>query len=505
MSSPGTAKAQETNLCARDFWIALAVVLPLAAVIAPYRAIHVPQMFIAAVAAMGGLLCFKLAIEDPEQLLFVFLLYIPFQKVLPGDFGGVARAVNFTNGFLVLLFMGWLARVKMSAGTQRDNRWTLLDFAVMAFLAILTISMTAEAMRETGDVRYETLSDLKRWLTPFAVYFLVTAIARSTRAVKKMLLAVIITTAVIGLLGVKQFWMDMGGGSRQNIDEIRIEVTSGPSNLGALFAYYLPYIVALWLSNFGRAAYWPLVFPIAWCMDSLRTTFSRGAAVAFFAGVTAVVWKKSKLLFLVMAMLVVAVAQSGDITLPYSIFGRMTSTYRADRPGDTITDKLDESARTRVVIWKGGLEMVREHALFGVGYGKFPSRIGEYAPEVAGKDPHNNFLKIAAEMGIPALVSFVLLLLICLWRSYRIYGKVDDALLKAMLLGYMGSVVGLMVANMFGSRLDSDEITTQFWAMTGAVVLLERYVRRGQREDWEVAPELEERQVEAGGVDHADT
>ncbi len=457
--------------------MALAVVLPLAAVIAPYRSVNIPQLFIVGVAVMGGLLCAKLAIEDVEQLLFVFLLYMPFQKVLPGDFGGFARAVNFTNAFLMLLFVGWLARSAGGQKTYESNRWTLLDFAVVIFLSIITISMTAEAFRETSDLRYETLSDLKRWLTPFAVYFLVTAIVRSPRAIKKLLLAVIVTTAVIGLLGVKEFWMDMGGGSRHNLEEIRIEVTSGPSNLAALFAYYLPYIVALWICNITRLLYWPLLFPILWCMDSLRTTFSRGASVAFIAAVAVMVWKRSKAAFIVLAVIIFAIVQSGSVSLPYSVFGRMTGTYRADRPGDTVTDKLDKSARTRVIIWTGGAQMVREHPLFGVGYGRFPQEIGKYAPEVAGKDPHNNFLKIAAEMGIPALLSFVFLLGLCFWRGVRLYGKVGDPLLKAMLLGYVGSVVGLAVANVFGSRLDSDEITTQFWAITGGVVVIERLVR----------------------------
>jgi O-antigen ligase len=90
-------------------------------------------------------------------------------------------------------------------------------------------------------------------------------------------------------------------------------------------------------------------------------------------------------------------------------------------------------------------------------------------------DPHNNALKIAAEMGIPALAVFVLVIGLCFLRGYRLYRKVDDPFLKAMVLGYVGSVVGLFVANLFGSRLDSEEITTQFWAMTACVMLLWQY------------------------------
>ena len=472
MSTLTATESGSSRLRAADAVLALAVVLPLAAIIAPYRHVHLPQTFILAVAILGGLYCFKLAIDDAEQLIFVFLLYIPFQKVLPGDFGGAARAANFTNAFLLLLSFGWLMRPKNLQGVWRAGRWGAFDAVVVLFLAILTVSMAAQALRETDEMRYETLSDLKRWLTPVAVYFLIRGIGITERTAKKMLLAVIVTTSVIGLLGVKQFWLDMGGGSRHSLEEIRIEVTSGPSNLGAFFAYYLPYIVAVWLGNFWRFAYWGLVIPLAWCMDALRATFSRGAAVAFLAAVAAVVWRRSKGAFLVIVPITGILVYLNPISLPYSIFGRMTGTYRSERPGENLTDKFDKSTQTRLVIWRGGWQMIRESPVFGVGYGQFPKEIGKYEPEVAGMDPHNNVLKVAAEMGIPTAILFLAVIGMCFWRGYRLYGRVEDPLLRAMILGYVGSVAGLFVANLFGSRLESEEITTQFWAMTAAVTLI---------------------------------
>lgn len=481
MTTIAVTEDNASRLRVADALMAFAVVLPLAAIIAPYRSIHLPQLFILGVALLGGLYCFRAAVQDVEQLVFIFMLYIPFQKVLPGDFGGIARAVNFTNAFLLLLVFGLMVRPRSQGDGVIRGAWGLFDSVVTLFLLIITLSMVAEALRETDQMRYGTLSDLKRWLTPIAVYFIIMRMGLSPRAVKRMALAVIVTAAVIGLLGVKQFWMDMGGGSRSSLDEIRIEVTSGPSNLGAFFAYYVPYIAAMWIGNFTSPVYWGFIFPFVWCMDALRVTFSRGAAVAFLAAVAAMVWRKSHIVFLLAAPMLAALLYFNPVSLPYSVFGRMTGTYRADRSGDALADKLDKSARTRLVIWEGGWQMIREHPLFGVGYGQFPKVIGEYAPEVAGMDPHNNALKIAAEMGIPALVVFIMVMGLCFLRGYRLYGKIADPFLKAVVLGYVGSVVGLFVANLFGSRLDSEEITTQFWAMTACVMLLWRHERsRGE-------------------------
>ncbi len=206
----------------------------------------------------------------------------------------------------------------------------------------------------------------------------------------------------------------------------------------------------------------------------MRTTFSRGALLAFLTAVLAMVWKKSRLAFACLAIGLVVLFQGRSIRLPYSIFGRMTATYEAERPGDTLSDKLDTSSRTRLTIWGGGLDMMEDHPFFGVGYERFPMVIGNYRPSVANMDPHNQFLKIGAETGVPALGLFVLLLVVCFRKAWRLHGKTYDPMLKAVLLGYCGAVVGLVVANMFGSRLDSAEISTQFWAMTGGIVVLER-------------------------------
>jgi putative inorganic carbon (hco3(-)) transporter len=473
--------------------MALAVALPLAAIIAPYRHVYLPSMFILGVALLGGVWCLKTAVQNVEKLLFVFLLYIPFQKVLPGDFGGVAKALNFTNVLLILLLVGWLMRPSVEDDSSSRNRWTAQGVAIFAFLIVMSVSIAAEAVQQSGDMRYELLADLKRWLTPFLVYLFVTSFGRSTTIVKRMCIAIVVTTAVIGLLGVKQFWMDMGGGTRHNLEGIRIEVTSGPSNLGALFAYYVPYIFALWVANFWNVRYWALLFPITWCLDALRTTFSRGALLAFVVGALVVILKRSKLAFAALAFVAACLFLQSDATqLPYSIFGRMSNTYNVNRPGDTVSEKLDTSSRTRLVIWAGALEMMNEHPLFGVGYGRFHEEIGAYRPEVADMDPHNNFLKIGAETGIPALALFVVLLAVCFWRGWRCYGKLDDPFLKAIVLGYCGSVIALAVANLFGSRLDSDEITTQFWAMTGGIVLIERSIRRSAAgEDAEVAADVD--------------
>ena len=63
----------------------------------------------------------------------------------------------------------------------------------------------------------------------------------------------------------------------------------------------------------------------------------------------------------------------------------------------------DTSARSRTEIWSGGLKMLMDHPL-GVGPGNFYQHIGEYAPNHAGRDAHNTFVRCAGELGFPGLI-----------------------------------------------------------------------------------------------------
>ena len=58
--------------------------------------------------------------------------------------------------------------------------------------------------------------------------------------------------------------------------------------------------------------------------------------------------------------------------------------------------------------------MIKDAPFFGFGYGLFPYIVGQYAPNqgIDNMDAHNTYLILAAEMGLPALILFLVILLI---------------------------------------------------------------------------------------------
>jgi O-antigen ligase len=101
------------------------------------------------------------------------------------------------------------------------------------------------------------------------------------------------------------------------------------------------------------------------------------------------------------------------------------------------------------------------HPLRGIGYGTFPSHAGaEFGLHIA---THNDYLRLAAETGIPALVAFLGLL----WLGLRRPASGDLAVLRAMTAAY---AAGLLFANALASLV----ISTPFWLALGCLLATPR-------------------------------
>jgi O-antigen ligase len=74
-------------------------------------------------------------------------------------------------------------------------------------------------------------------------------------------------------------------------------------------------------------------------------------------------------------------------------------------------EERDSSAQSRIEIWNGGVKMLLNNPVFGVGPGNFYQNIGKYQPLHPGRDAHNTFIRCAGELGFPGLIILLLILL----------------------------------------------------------------------------------------------
>jgi O-antigen ligase len=153
-------------------------------------------------------------------------------------------------------------------------------------------------------------------------------------------------------------------------------------------------------------------------------------------------------------------ALASILLVPASLFLPSSPIQRFLHP--TWVDKA--SIESRNIAWHGGISMIASHPLLGVGLGNYKPLVTQY--EAPGEDvksiAHNTYIEIGAELGLPALLMF-LAILVSTYRSLervrRQAARSGPRLLELAALGIEGGLVGYCVGAFFLSA----EYQKFFW------------------------------------------
>lgn len=467
----------------RRIWYMIAVICAFAILIV--KEVSLPPAVMLSVGVVGLFALLIVGLQSPELPLYVLVAYLPFSRLLTGDFGTNAYAFNMTN-----ILTGW---VLMSYGLQRISsgqplfQGTPLNVAVWLFCGLGTVSLVRAGSSYGSWYIWQFITPLKRWLTPVLFYFLALWVVRDRRVLKTVVVLIMVTVTIVALMAIRDYlYVD-----DSSFDDARVGgIVEHSNTLGAFFVYYMFLFLGFFLEYPKRTLnIWLLLVPFLLCFRGIMVTFSRGAYLAFAAGSLAACWFRQKLLFIA-AVGVGVMLLVNPMLLPSGIRFRMGQTVQgnvADMAGEDLTQTLEASSAVRIRIWRGAAQIIKEHPMWGIGYGAFPTFIPRYVEEPIGEmDAHNSYLLIAAEMGIPTLLVFLLVLFMAWGYSFWLYHHTTDLVFKATALGVMAGLVGLLVANMFGSRMDDQSVSSYFWILCGLImraVLIERQILRGTRSE----------------------
>jgi len=196
----------------------------------------------------------------------------------------------------------------------------------------------------------------------------------------------------------------------------------------------------------------PVWAPVAWGLAAvaLAVTYVRGAWLGFAAGVTvlggSLRYGRSVLFGSLVALAVVLLLLPGV----------------RDR-ARSIADPNDPTSSERVLMWRSGLVMARDHLLTGVGPGQVKRIYPKYAaPEVANKSRghlHNSPIQMLVERGIFGLLTWLWLWLAFFVHAKRVARRVsEDAQASALVTGAMAAVAGFLVAGLFEHNFGDSEV-----------------------------------------------
>lgn len=153
-----------------------------------------------------------------------------------------------------------------------------------------------------------------------------------------------------------------------------------------------------------RGLHWRMLLPVLGLLLIVMTLFaaeSRGATLTWLLLMPVLLWagyrdtrNKSALI------LVLAIALTGYLGAA-NLLGLNVS-HR------TLNLEQDTSTSARLQLWKSAAQMTRDHPITGTGWGTFTAQYPAYRDprenSTAGRYAHNDYIQLAAEGGIPALI-----------------------------------------------------------------------------------------------------
>ncbi len=424
----------------------------------------ISRFILLGMAFIGGLVFFKKEFLRQDMVISLLVTYLPFSKQIQGGFGHLIPGLNLTNALIALAVIFWLKEKNKEKGSIWLN--TSLNLPIYLFLLMGFISIFRGATYGVDYLAEATLRYFRIWFLPIFLYFLTINTVRDREEVKNVAIIIMIVTTLVGLMAIHEYLQtdDRVGG-----------VFDEPNYLAAFFNYYMFLPLGFLLLNRNRLKYWTLLIPFLICFRGLMVSFSRAGYLAFAASSYAIAFFRSRFSLFFVVLATVAVLLNPAL-LPEGIRYRMAQTIQKSsaqmEAAESGASSLDQSAGDRIKLWHASVAMIQEHPFLGIGYHLFESKVMHYWTGTRTYNPHNTYLHIAVEMGIPTLIIFLWILGLVFWNTLRLYKTSHDLFAKALALGFLGGLFGFLVSNLYGARFNSSEMSSYFWILCALIMRL---------------------------------
>lgn len=418
-----------------------------------------PEVLYGLAAVIGGLLLSRIH-RDPEWLLALFVIYVPLNRLYVAAY---APGINGTNIFLALFIFAWIARAMREHRPLFTRRGLSTLVGIWAVVSMFSL-VTAMFLYGAGLVLSQELEEFKVWVEQFIVFFAFLNLIRDGAMARRVVIYMMIGLTVALAMGVQE-WLE--NRDAPSIELARVLGPQGQSNdYGAFLVYAVSPVLALFLCHVYRLRAWLYVPYLLVIAKVLLATFSRGAYIGMALAGVAGGYLRGKLLLFAMSMVAVVMVLTVPEYLPKSLMDRMSQTT-----SDTgNTEELDKSSQTRLVLWNAAIDMSLESPILGKGFNAFPELKDQYTEyPVEESDNHNMYLYISSQMGIPALLVFVLLLVRMARQGMQLYRQHDEDFARVIGMGAFTMVSGIAVVNMFGSRMTDLAVSAYFWIYLAAL------------------------------------
>ncbi len=360
---------------------------------------------------------------------------------------GLAVSISLAETALAALAVTLLLSPRAEAAPAR-RRWPLAPP-----LAVFTAWTVVSALASPRPL--ESLAAAKSLLVLAAFYVVLNALPDSAAA-RRFATVLFALVAVVALLAIAQVlgcpatppaWPLLGRFLR------KCTRARGFFSIYMTLAGVITLVVLALLPRLlraGRRLAWMTVGWIAG-VTALGLTYVRGAWIAFGAGVAA-------------SLLLVRQRLLGRLVLIAAVLAVLFALPGALSRIETLGTLEDNTTIDRLAMLEGGLALVRDHPLVGVGVGRVKDLYPLYAPDIAMRRHtshlHNTPLQIAAERGLPGLAAWLAVYVAFFRRAIGVLRAVPAAREgdRSLVLGCLIALGGFLVAGLFEYNFGDTEV-----------------------------------------------
>jgi O-antigen ligase len=352
-----------------------------------------------------------------------------------------------------------------------------LPWAILGLVLWCGLSLTWAQRSGPGQAK------LADWAVAAALCGVVATSVVEPRHLRAVLQAFVGGAVVSVLIGLgAQRWLPDSALAAQTAIEGRLQGGAGdPNFLAAGLVAAGALTCGLFVASGRRAERRALVAAFAVLLVGLGATQSRGGIIA--AAVTALA-----------AVVLARGARARAALMVGAVAGLLVAALALSPGGLRRVTTPDQQGAGRAELWQVASRMVDERPLLGVGLANYRVREGEFvrAPgslrfvDLIAERPHevhNTYLQLAAEVGLPGALAFLLvggLALRSAWRAERRFAALGDHDLAAIARAVLLAIVGMLAALVF--LTDGNDL--RLWLLFGlAPALLGMAARPAARAD----------------------
>jgi len=366
---------------------------------------------------------------------------------------------------------------------------TPLNLPVISFVAICTLSLI------WSDTFFTSLKELPLFLSGPLLYFVIVNNIRGEKQVSRIISAVIIVGAALGLYGILQY---IGIDFSFIIYSIAGQRVSGLFGNAGYFAGYLILPLSLGIPLFfvskNRSRKVLLLIGILAMGTTLIITFTRSSYLALSVSLLFMFLlfllsrgknflKENKKLFMILLIVIIIAASLFIIPTPLNKPGTAISQIKGRI---SITRFIsDFSSGRRVAIWKFTWMMIKDRLILGSGVGTFKYNDLRYQakffaqgdnrsiyPYGYAEKAHNEYLQLWAELGTIGLAIFLWLIIAYFNYGIRYLKREKNEQKQGIMIGLMGVVVAFLVDSFFWFPLHLTTNVSLFWLFIGLTMVM---------------------------------